>query len=187
GRRGRRGRGVADALRGVVRGAGPVLPRLGHPAERAGQGGRGGGCRAAVAPVRRRRGRGGRHRALRRIGRLADAVPRVRHHRRGGGKRRQEVAREGQAAQRMRRVTDTMTSPTRLAGLSAAGVSVWLDDLSREHIRSGKLARLIAEYHVVGVTTNPTIFANALANGQAYDEQVRELAKRGADLEQAVR
>jgi transaldolase len=87
----------------------------------------------------------------------------------------------------MRRVTDTMTSPTRLAGLSAAGVSVWLDDLSREHIRSGKLARLIAEYHVVGVTTNPTIFANALANGQAYDEQVRELAKRGADLEQAVR
>lgn len=75
----------------------------------------------------------------------------------------------------------------RLARLSAAGVSIWLDDLSRERISSGNLAELIAGKHVVGVTTNPTIFAAALSDGEAYDEHVRELAGRGGDLEQAVR
>jgi transaldolase len=80
-----------------------------------------------------------------------------------------------------------MTAPDRLAELSGAGVSIWLDDLSRDRMTSGNLAELIAEQHVVGVTTNPTIFASALSNGEAYDEQVRELAVRGADLEQAVR
>jgi transaldolase len=63
------------------------------------------------------------------------------------------------------------TSPT--AALSEIGVSIWLDDLSRERIGSGGLQRLIAERNVVGVTTNPTIFAGALAKGEAYDEQVR--------------
>ena len=74
-----------------------------------------------------------------------------------------------------------------LAALAAAGVSIWLDDLSRERLRSGNLQKLITESHVVGVTTNPTIFAGALANGEAYDEQVRELAARGASVEDAVR
>ena len=67
----------------------------------------------------------------------------------------------------------------RLAALAAAGVSIWLDDLSRERLRSGNLQQLISEKHVVGVTTNPTIFAAALADGAAYNDQVRELAARG--------
>ncbi|EWC59324.1 Transaldolase [Actinokineospora spheciospongiae] len=74
-----------------------------------------------------------------------------------------------------------------LKKLSDAGVSIWLDDLSRERLVSGNLAELIRDKHIVGVTTNPTIFAAALADGEAYDEQVRELAARGATLDQAVR
>ncbi len=76
---------------------------------------------------------------------------------------------------------------TNLAALSAAGVAVWLDDLSRERLRSGNLAELIARKSVVGVTTNPTIFASAVANGDAYDQQLRELAGQGADVEDIVR
>jgi transaldolase len=75
----------------------------------------------------------------------------------------------------------------RLAALAAAGVSIWLDDLSRERLRSGNLQQLITDYSVVGVTTNPTIFASALANGAAYDEQVRELQARGATVDDAIR
>ena len=75
----------------------------------------------------------------------------------------------------------------RLKALSDAGVSIWLDDLSRERLTSGNLADLIRDKHVVGVTTNPTIFAGALSDGEAYDEQVRELAARGASLDAAVR
>ncbi|MHA6782608.1 transaldolase [Pseudonocardia saturnea] len=78
-------------------------------------------------------------------------------------------------------------SNERLGRLAAAGVSIWLDDLSRERLRSGSLKNLITESHVVGVTTNPTIFAGALADGEAYDEQVRELAGRGASVEDAVK
>ncbi|MGQ0838946.1 transaldolase [Actinokineospora sp.] len=74
-----------------------------------------------------------------------------------------------------------------LKTLSDAGVSIWLDDLSRERLTSGSLAELIRDKHVVGVTTNPTIFAGALSDGEAYDGQVRELAARGASLEAAVR
>ena len=75
-------------------------------------------------------------------------------------------------------------SPT--AALSAAGVSIWLDDLSRERITSGNLAELITTKNVVGVTTNPTIFAGALTDGKSYAAQVAELAAAGADAEQAV-
>jgi transaldolase len=74
-----------------------------------------------------------------------------------------------------------------LAELSAAGVAVWLDDMSRERLRSGGFADLIRDKHVVGATTNPTIFASALDKGDAYDEQVSELALRGVELEEAVR
>jgi transaldolase len=77
-------------------------------------------------------------------------------------------------------------SETPTAALSAAGVSIWLDDLSRERIKSGGLKALIDEKNVVGVTTNPTIFATALANGAAYDEQVRELAAAGTEVHDAV-
>jgi transaldolase len=78
-------------------------------------------------------------------------------------------------------------SNDRLKALADAGVSIWLDDLSRERLRSGNLQQLITDSHVVGVTTNPTIFAGALSNGAAYDEQVRELAARGASVEDAIR
>ncbi|EOM75803.1 transaldolase [Rhodococcus rhodnii] len=74
-----------------------------------------------------------------------------------------------------------------LKALSDAGVSVWLDDLSRDRIESGNLADLIATKSVVGVTTNPTIFQGALSKGHAYDDQIRELAARGADVDAAIR
>jgi transaldolase len=80
-----------------------------------------------------------------------------------------------------------MAQNENLAALSAAGVSVWLDDLSRDRIRSGNLADLIATRSVVGVTTNPTIFQGALSKGTAYDEQLGELAARGADVDSAIR
>jgi transaldolase len=64
----------------------------------------------------------------------------------------------------------------RLKALADAGVSIWLDDLSRERIETGNLADLVKNSSVVGVTTNPTIFASALANGEQYDAQVREIA-----------
>ncbi len=80
-----------------------------------------------------------------------------------------------------------MTNHDRLTALSDAGVSIWLDDLSRERLDSGGLAELVSDWAVVGVTTNPTIFAAALAHGDAYDPQVRELAARGATLQEAVR
>ena len=78
-------------------------------------------------------------------------------------------------------------SNERLAQLAAAGVSIWLDDLSRERLNSGNLQELITDKNVVGVTTNPTIFASALADGAAYDTQVRELAARGASVDDAIR
>ena len=74
----------------------------------------------------------------------------------------------------------------RLKALSDAGVSIWLDDLSRERIETGNLAELIKDSHVVGVTTNPTIFASALANGEQYDTQVRELVEAGKSVEEAI-
>ncbi|HJP74298.1 MAG TPA: transaldolase [Pseudonocardiaceae bacterium] len=80
-----------------------------------------------------------------------------------------------------------MSNTDRLAQLSAAGVSIWLDDLSRTRLTSGNLAELIRDKHVVGVTTNPTIFANAITHGDAYDEQVRELAARDASPDEAIR
>jgi len=73
-----------------------------------------------------------------------------------------------------------------LARLSEFGVSVWLDDLSRELLAGGELRKLIDERHVVGVTSNPTIFASALAKGDRYEDQVRTLAARGADVEETI-
>jgi transaldolase len=74
-----------------------------------------------------------------------------------------------------------------LAQLSEAGVAVWLDDISRERLRTGNLQSLIDEFHVVGVTSNPTIFAKALSNGDAYDGQVKDLKIRGVSVEEASR
>lgn len=73
-----------------------------------------------------------------------------------------------------------------LARLADQGVSIWLDDLSRELIENGQLAQLMRDRHVVGVTTNPTIFASALAKGDRYNDQVSALAGRGATVDTAV-
>jgi transaldolase len=80
-----------------------------------------------------------------------------------------------------------MTQNPNLAALSAAGVSVWLDDLSRDRLTSGNLQELIDTKSVVGVTTNPSIFQAALSHGHAYDVQVAELAERGADVDATIR
>jgi transaldolase len=79
------------------------------------------------------------------------------------------------------------TQNPNLAALSAAGVSVWLDDLSRERMNSGNLQELIDTKSVVGVTTNPSIFQKAFAEGDAYDAQIAELAERGADVDATIR
>ncbi|NYT95750.1 transaldolase [Salinispora sp. H7-4] len=75
----------------------------------------------------------------------------------------------------------------RLGELTAAGVAVWLDDLSRTRLSSGELDRLRREKHLVGVTTNPTIFAKALGDAKEYDWQLHDLATRGVNVEEAVR
>ena len=77
-----------------------------------------------------------------------------------------------------------MSTPANIDALATAGTSVWLDDLSRDRLRSGNLSEVIENKGVVGVTTNPAIFANAMSQGTAYDEQLRELAAAGtpADL-----
>ncbi|ANI39787.1 transaldolase [Mycolicibacterium vaccae] len=80
-----------------------------------------------------------------------------------------------------------MTQNPNLAALAAAGVSVWLDDLSRDRLQTGNLQELIDTKSVVGVTTNPSIFQAALSKGHAYDAQVKELAERGADVEATIR
>jgi len=77
-----------------------------------------------------------------------------------------------------------MSNP--LAQLSANGVSIWLDDLSRTRIKSGALAELISTRSVKGVTTNPTIFAGSIGKGEGYQEQLVELAKAGATADEAI-
>ena len=77
--------------------------------------------------------------------------------------------------------------PTPLADLTAHGVSVWLDDLSRDRLTSGNLAALVETRAVVGVTTNPTIFQGAITKSDAYAEDLAELAAQGVDADEAVR
>ena len=74
-----------------------------------------------------------------------------------------------------------------LKQLTDAGVAIWLDDLSRERLVTGTLATLVRDSHVVGVTTNPTIFQKAITGSDTYDEQVRDLARRGVDVGEALR
>lgn len=98
-------------------------------------------------------------------------------------------------------MTDKLDHPTPEAGSSPAlkgtdnpalkaladnGVSVWLDDLSRQRIQSGNLVELVEKKGVVGVTTNPSIFQLALSEGDAYDEQVAKLAAEGKDVDDTV-
>ena len=74
-----------------------------------------------------------------------------------------------------------------LKQLSDAGVAIWLDDLSRVRLQTGTLAELVRDRHVVGVTTNPTIFQKAISGSAIYDDQIRDLARRGVDVGEALR
>lgn len=77
-----------------------------------------------------------------------------------------------------------MTDP--LTRLSAQGVAIWLDDLSRDRIQTGNLQALVDEKHVVGVTSNPTIFQKAISKSSLYDDNIRAAAAAGGDAEAAV-
>ena len=178
-----------DAVPRVVRRAGPppTARRSSRPTLKARVVGRG-RHRPGLARDRRRPRPDRLARALRRLGRLRPHLPRVRHHRRGRGGRGR-----GQHPHR-HRLTHPLSDQAHgrnhmtdhLQQLTEAGVSIWLDDLSRERIETGNLAELIKNDNVVGVTTNPSIFAAALAEGERYDDQVRELAAQGADVDKAV-
>ena len=64
---------------------------------------------------------------------------------------------------------------------------MWLDDISRDRLRTGNLQMLIDDFHVVGVTSNPTIFAKSLSSGDAYDQQIADLKTRGVGVDEASR
>ena len=85
-------------------------------------------------------------------------------------------------------MTDSLRGQTdSLRELSEAGVAIWLDDMSRGRLSTDNLADLVRDRHVVGVTTNPTIFQKAISDSDLYDRQLRDLAVRGVDVEEAVR
>ena len=71
--------------------------------------------------------------------------------------------------------------------LTAAGVAIWLDDLSRARLATGSLAELVRDSHVVGVTTNPTIFQKAMSHSDRYARQISDLAVRGVEVQEAAR
>ncbi|MER6249552.1 transaldolase [Streptomyces griseorubiginosus] len=87
----------------------------------------------------------------------------------------------------MIKVTEATATAGALKRLSDEGVSIWLDDLSRKRIESGNLAELVATKHVVGVTTNPSIFQAAIGSGAGYEEQLSDLAARDVTVDEAVR
>src|SRR5207244_3615906 len=72
-----------------------------------------------------------------------------------------------------------MTPNPNLNRLRAAGVSIWLDTLSRELLETGEFAELVRDYAVTGATSNPTIFAEAITGSERYDAQLHRLAERG--------
>ena len=74
-----------------------------------------------------------------------------------------------------------------LLDLTSAGVAIWLDDLSRARLATGSLAGLVDNSHVVGVTSNPTIFQKAIVGSDHYDRQIHDLAVRGVRVEEALR
>ncbi|RAW13283.1 transaldolase, partial [Phytoactinopolyspora halophila] len=82
-------------------------------------------------------------------------------------------------------MTDTTADP--LARLSDEGVAIWLDDLSRDRLDTGNLQHLIDNRHLVGITSNPTIFQAAISKSSLYDDDLRAHAEQGSDADTAVR
>src|SRR3984885_13467769 len=74
-----------------------------------------------------------------------------------------------------------------LKEITAAGASIWLDDINRKRLTPGTLAGRIKDFEVRGGTSNPTIFANALAKGDDYEAQIKEIAVRGVEVGEASR
>src|SRR5438067_5560577 len=173
----------------MVRRAGRGIPAEGAADRGQGTGQRRGGRRDVLARPDRRPRRGGEHRALRRERAVPGAVRAVRLHAGPCGDGGPRVARPGRRDHRYHhgqlRRGKAMTD--RLAELSAAGVAVWLDDISRQRLATGGLDALRREKHVVGVTSNPTIFAKAVSDRDDYAEQVRELALRKVGIDEATR
>src|SRR3954451_2246028 len=129
---------------------------------------------------------------FRRVGAVPGPVRAVRPHARPGRGGRARVTVAGGRDQGLdhRQLTsneESAVSNQTLKQLSDAGVSIWLDDLSRERLVRGTLADLIRDKHVVGVTTNPTIFQKAISGSEIYDEQGRDIARRQLDVGEALR
>jgi transaldolase len=121
-----------------------------------------------------------RNRVRRRTSRWLDGevrVARLPSRSRGTGK-----STLGASLKRLTRPTvRTVMSPSPLEQLSNLGQSVWVDFLSRQALQDGTIDRLMREDAVVGLTSNPTIFQKAIADGDAYNEQLHEVLKREAD------
>src|SRR3954465_9620737 len=129
---------------------------------------------------------------FRRLGAVPSPVRAVRPHTRPGRGGRARVTVAGGRDQGLdhRQLTSTEESAVSnqtLKQLSDAGVSIWLDDLSRERLVRGTLAELVRDKHVVGVTTNPTIFQKAITGSEIYDEQARDIARGEGDVGEAPR
>src|SRR3954453_2626004 len=107
--------------------------------------------------------------------------------RRSADRRRRAAGRTTVPATRSSVWRRMMSQVDRLAELSDRDVSIWLDSLNRERLDGGGLAALVRDRHVVGVTTNPTIFQRALAHGAQYDSQIHDLGRRGVSPEEAAR
>ena len=80
-----------------------------------------------------------------------------------------------------------VTMNERLAALTAAGTSVWLDQLRRGMIESGELQRMVEQESLRGVTSNPAIFEKAILGSPDYDEDLRRLAREGRSAREVYR
>src|ERR1700733_4199111 len=168
--------------------AGCFLPRGSAPGTRPRPGERRGRRGARLARVRRRCGRMRESRAFWGISGRSDPVPGIWIYDRARRRGRQGEPGPARSQERRPKELIAMTQPhDTLAELTAAGVSIWLDDISRERLTTGNLAMLVQDMHVRGVTSNPTIFAHAISAGSAYQEQLADLAIRGVDVGEASR
>src|SRR3954451_23041931 len=136
--------------------------------------GRRGGEPARLGQVDRRGRLLPRHGDVRRVRPGARGVRALRHHGRARSRAREEVDREGGQP-----MSITQGVNERMAALTAQGVSVWLDQIRRSLIEGGELQRLIDEYSLRGVTSNPSIFEKAILGSDDYDDELREMASQG--------
>src|SRR5436190_20116807 len=175
-RRRRRGRARrVDAVHGHLHARGRGVPRGGAPRGLPRPGGGRGRQPARVGQVDRRGGLLPRHGDVRRVRAREGRVRALRHHVRPPGRARQEDPGAGGSDH----MTVTQGVNERLATLTSLGTSVWLDQIRRSLIEGGELQRLIDEYSLRGVTSNPAIFEKAILGSDDYDDELREMAGEG--------